>query len=129
VKRFKSVRDGVSQHMGKDFLHDFMMSTKECTTTQDTTKQQEMIDGSYSRWTAYVLMRNSDQSIYRSLVNRLTSQFSMGNNQYPKNVVKACDILSNHRLDARKTKKNKNNKNDDDSHRRLTTRIIYGVRV
>jgi hypothetical protein len=29
VKRFKSVRDGVSQHMGKDFLHDFVKSTKE----------------------------------------------------------------------------------------------------
>ena len=122
VKRFKSVRDGVSQHMGKDFLHEFVKSTKEYTTSQDATKQKDMIDGSYARWSAYLLMKNSDQSKYGSLVNGLTSQFSMGNNQYPKNVVTACDILSNHRFDARVSKKNKNDKNDDDTASTLTTR-------
>jgi hypothetical protein len=122
VKRFKGVRDGISQHMGKDFLHDFVKSTKDYTSTQDATKQQEMIEGSYPRWTAYVLMKNSDQSKYGLLVNGLTSQFSMGSNQYPNNVVTACDILSNHRLDARTTKKNKNDKNDDDTASTSTTR-------
>jgi hypothetical protein len=108
--------------MGKDFLHDFVKSTKEYTLTQDAMKQQEMIEGSYPRWTAYALMKNSDQLKYRSLVNRLTSQFSMGNNQYPNNVVTACDILSNHRFDARTTKKNKNDKNHDNTASTSTTR-------
>ena len=92
VKRFKSVRDGVSQHMGKDFLHEFVRSTKEYITAHDATEQQEMINGSFARWSAYLLMKNSDQTKYGSLVNGLISQFSMGNNQYPKNVLTACDI-------------------------------------
>jgi hypothetical protein len=119
LKRFKSVRDGVSQHMGKDFPHEFTKSTEEYTTAQDATKQQGMIDGSYARWLAYLLIKNSDQSKYGSLVNGLTSQFSMGNNQYPKNVMTACDILLNHRFDVRVSKKSKNNDNTVST---LTTR-------
>ena len=85
----------------------------------DATEQQEMINGSFARWSAYLLMKNSDQTKYGSLVNGLTSQFSMGNNQYPKNVLTACDILTNHRFDIRVPRKNKS---DDDTASTLTTR-------
>ena len=43
-----------------------------------------------------LLIRNSNQSKCGSLLHRLASQFSIKNNQYPKNIVNASDILSNH---------------------------------
>jgi hypothetical protein len=63
-----------------------------------------MKDGAFDKWMAYLLIRNSDQSKYCSLLNRLVSQFSMDNNQYPKHIMGATDILSNHKHDRRETK-------------------------
>ena len=49
---------------------------------------------------AYLLIRNSDQSKYGSLLKGLISwQFSMNNNQYPKNIMNATDILGKHKHD------------------------------
>jgi hypothetical protein len=36
----------------------------------------------------------------------LTTQFSMGTNQYPKKVMAAVDILTNHRFDKKEPKNN-----------------------
>jgi len=48
---------------------------------------------------AYLLLYNSDQAKYRSLLTGLRSQYSLENDQYPKSVNSATDILSNHRHD------------------------------
>jgi hypothetical protein len=50
---------------------------------------------------AYLLISNSDQAKYGSLLNGLVSQFSMQNNQYPNVCTTATDILSNHRFNNR----------------------------
>jgi hypothetical protein len=46
-----------------------------------------------------MLMKNSNQGKYGLLVTSLTTQFSMGTNQYPKDVLAAINILMNHRFD------------------------------
>ena len=73
---------------------------------------------------AYLLMKGADQNKYGTLTKGLTSQFSMGNDQYPRTIQAATDILSNHKLDAKyyevkkkrreqqQKEKNKNNNND-----------------
>jgi hypothetical protein len=53
----------------------------------NTDKQEEMQKGSYVQWTAYMLMKNSDQGKYGLLMMSLTAQFSMGTNPYPKDVM------------------------------------------
>src|SRR5210317_1862978 len=50
---------------------------------------------------AYLLMRGVDQAKYGSLMKNLCKQFSLGNDQYPKTLVTATDVLSNHRLDQK----------------------------
>ena len=49
---------------------------------------------------AYLLLKGSDQSKYGSLCSGLSSQFALGNNQYPKDIQAATDILSSHKFDA-----------------------------
>jgi hypothetical protein len=60
----------------------------------------------------------------------LTTQYSMGVNMYPENVVKAIDILTNHRFDKKEAKNNNNNqrnknRNDDDTAATITTQSSF----
>jgi hypothetical protein len=91
VKRFKGNQDSMAQNMGKDFLKDFVKNTKQYADETVTEKQDEMQKGSYAQWTAYMLMKNSNQGKYGLLMTSLTTQFSMGTNQYPKDVMAAVD--------------------------------------
>jgi hypothetical protein len=65
-----------------------------------------------------------------SLMTGLTTQYSMGVNMFPENVVKAIDILTNHRFDKKEPKNNNNNqknknRNDDDTASTITTQSSF----
>jgi hypothetical protein len=98
-------------------LKRFIENTREYQDEPDVDKQNEMYKTAYPRWTAYMLMKNSNQGKYGLLMTSLTTQFSMGTNQYLEAVLKAVDILTNHRFDKREPRnnnqKNKNWNNDD----------------
>jgi hypothetical protein len=69
-----------------------------------------------------MLMKNSDQGKYGSLMTSLTTQFSMGTNQYPKDVMAAVDILTIHRFDKKEPKNiNQRNRNRNDNNTASTT--------
>ena len=51
---------------------------------------------SFNAWSAYLLLKNADQAKYGGLINHMQTQYAMGNNQYPKNDLKAVDIMSNY---------------------------------
>jgi hypothetical protein len=68
-----------------------------------------MKDRALDKCMAYLLIRNSDQSKYSLLVNELVSQFSMDNSPYPKNIMNAADILSNHKHDQSGNQGNQGN--------------------
>jgi hypothetical protein len=58
----------------------------------------------------------------------LTTQFSMGTNQYPEDVLKAVNILTNHRFDKREQKNNKEknkNRTDNDTASTITTQSSF----
>ena len=62
---------------------------------------------------AYMMIRNSDQAKYGSLLNGMVSQLLMNNNQYPVNIRQATDILSNHKYDNHKTRMDRARLKDD----------------
>jgi hypothetical protein len=75
-----------------------------------------------------MLMKNSDQGKYGLLMTSLTTQFSMGTNQYPKDVMAAVDILTNHRFDMKKLKNNNQrnrNRNNNDTESTITTQCSF----
>jgi hypothetical protein len=120
VKQFKQSCDTMKSHVGTDILNKFVENTREYQEEEDALKMKEMRDGAFDKWMAYLLIRNSDQSKYGSILNGLVSQFSIDNNQYPKNIMIATYILSNHKPDRRgnqgnqKFKKNWNDSKKDD---------------
>jgi hypothetical protein len=128
VKRFKSCQDSMVQNMGKDFLKEFVKNTKQYADETNTDKQDEMLKGLYAQWTAYMLMKNSNQGKYGSLLTSLTTQFSMGTNQYPKEVMAAVDILTNHRFDKKEPKNNNQrnkNRNNNNTVSTITTQSSF----
>ena len=66
---------------------------------------------------AYLAMRNSDQAKYGTVTAGLTSQFSLGQDQYPKTIQITMDVLTNHRFDP---KYNENKKRKQESPKKET---------
>ena len=60
-----------------------------------------MKNDEYNKWTAYLLLRGSNQNKYGSMVKGLAQQFSLGNNQYLKTIIAATDMLSTHKIDQK----------------------------
>ena len=87
VKRFKEARDILMSHIGSKVLDQFIENMPEhCADIDDMDlpRTTELKAEAFGRWMAFLLLKNSDQSIYGSLLNGLTSQYSMDNNQNPK---------------------------------------------
>ena len=53
----------------------------------------------FEKFLANLYLENANRTKYGSLLNGLNTQQSLGNNQYPKLVTEANNVLSNHRLD------------------------------
>ena len=62
---------------------------------------------------AYLLMENADQTKYGSLLTNIASQYSLGQNQYPTNLVDATNALSSHKLDAKYYESKKKRKENE----------------
>jgi hypothetical protein len=68
-----------------------------------------------------MLMKNSDQGKYGLLMTSPTTQFSMGTNQYTKDIMAAVNILTNHRFDKKEPKNNsQRNRNWNNNNTALT---------
>jgi hypothetical protein len=118
----------MAQNMGKDFLKEFVKNTKQYADKTNTDKQDKMLKGLYARSTAYMLVKNSNQGKYGLLMTSLTTQFSMGTSQYPKDVMVAVDILTNHRFNKKEPKNNNQrnkNRNDDNTASTIATQSSF----
>ena len=102
IKRFKQQADIFKLHIGADILHNFIQLTDEYKDETDTRKQQTILDESFGRWMSYILLRNSDKKKYESIIDGMTSQFLIKNNQFPSSVSATVDIMSNHKYDSKK---------------------------
>jgi hypothetical protein len=86
-------------------------------TGYDKNKPDQVVklqEKAFSQLLAYMYLDNADKSKYRSLLTGIHTQTSLKNNQYPKTITAANNVLSNHQFDnAVKHQNNKpNNKND-----------------
>jgi len=69
--------------------------------TVSTAAKKKLKEGAWDQWMAYLMMKGSDYPRYGSLLQGFGAQFSLGNDQYPKDLITATDIMSNHKLDPK----------------------------
>jgi hypothetical protein len=63
----------MKSHVGTNILDKFVQNTLEYRDESNATLKQEMKDGAFDRWMAYLLIRKSSQAKYGSLSNGLVS--------------------------------------------------------
>ena len=103
TSRFKAAKEiMVTQVGGPLKLTKYVQSMEEPTST--TTQKEKK---AFEQYMAFIYLRNSDHSKYGSLLNGLSTQFSLGQDQYPKTLVEAHNVLSNHRFDPNYSEKKK----------------------
>jgi hypothetical protein len=79
----------------------------------DVVEAKKIQEKAFNQFMAYTYLDNAVKAKYCTLLMRLNTQTSLKNNQYPKTVTKAANILSNHHWDnVGKTNNNTGNNNN-----------------
>jgi Reverse transcriptase (RNA-dependent DNA polymerase) len=134
TKRFKTARDVLRSHMGGPiYLNKYAMNFKHCN-IESQESVTSCLEEAYDHLLAYMYLDNSDSAKYGSLKTGLQTQQSLKNDQYPKTVTEANNVLSNHKFDSVGNSSNKktntteksNKKSDSDEKLELSFATIEG---
>ena len=99
TKRFKTTRDVLRSHIGGPIiLTKYVEKMKDYDAT-DKEKVALCQEKAFQQLVAYTYLENTDKTKYGSLLSGLQTQQSLKNNQYPKSITEATNVLSNHRFD------------------------------
>jgi hypothetical protein len=107
AKRFKQARDVMKTYIGNGLLDAFVERSEEYIAEQDVDKKKELKKDAWNRLMAYLFLKGADSSKYGSLTRKFITDFSGGDDTYPKTLQKAVDILTNHRFDDTWSEKKK----------------------
>jgi hypothetical protein len=123
TKRFRVARDVLKSHIGGPIILTKIVEALPTYDEDDKEKCAKLQEQTFNQFLAYLYLDNADKAKYGSILTGLNTQQSLGNNQYPKSVTEANNVLSNHRFDVTsktsgKTKAqgdgNKNKDSNDD---------------
>jgi hypothetical protein len=82
-------------------LDEFVEHTEAYKEAPTEEAKAEARQQAFEQWTAYLFLKGSDPTKYGTVIKGLMSQYSLGNDQYPKSLTQATDVLSNHRIDGK----------------------------
>jgi hypothetical protein len=75
-----------------------------------------LADMAFEQYASYLYLEQSDRKKYGSILSGLSTQYSLGNDQYPKSMSEAVNVLSNHKFDSGyNLNNNRNNQNRNDT--------------
>jgi hypothetical protein len=105
TKRFWITREVFESHLGGPIILTKILSITTGYNVNPTNKMQieknKMLEEqAFEQLLAFNYLNNANQSKYGSILSSLNTQQSLGNDQYPKSIGKANNVLSNHRFDA-----------------------------
>ena len=123
LKRFKASRDVFFSHVGKNFAfpqlledHEEYGKAREVLNQMNSTQEakdaamkemetirKELMD----QFLVFVYLENTDRSRCGSIVTGLEAQCSLGNDQHPKNLIVAQNVIENHQCDESYRRKRK----------------------
>ena len=77
-------------------------------------KNELLQQQAFKQMLAFTYLAHADQTKYRSILTGLITQQSLRNDQYPKTITKANNVLSNHKFDIARFANKTPNKNQND---------------
>jgi len=99
TRKFKAAKDIIVSHLGVPLNLAKYVKTMSKYDANNPDKHKVLTKQSQEQFLAFLFLENADQSKYGTLMRNLNSQKSLGNDEYPKTVVDACEVLSNHKFD------------------------------
>jgi hypothetical protein len=99
TKRFRIARDLLESHLGRPLIIKKIAESLPEYDVSDPVSIRKCQEKTFEKFLAYFYLENADRTKYGSLLNGLNTQQLLGNNQYPKSVTEANNVLSNHRMD------------------------------
>jgi len=128
TQRFKQDRDILKSAVGDKLLHEFVTHTKEHKDETGSAKRDKIAKGSFESWMARLCVSQANWNKHGSLLDGFNAQCSLENDQFPKTMTRASNVLSNHKFDKtwkeklkkkmdkeKEKKTNWNNDNDTDN--------------
>ena len=99
TQRFKQDRDILKSAIGDELLNKFVTHTKEHKEETDSNKQDDMKKGSFKSWKAHLCITQANWNKCGSLLDGFNAHCSLENDQFPKTMTRASDVLSNQKFD------------------------------
>ena len=93
------MRDIIINQFGNDIFEHFIIRTDEYMNEKDVDTKNEMKDGSFEQFAAYMLLKGSDKDKYDLLKETLVTSFSVKQDNYPRTIQAMVDTLSKHKFD------------------------------
>jgi hypothetical protein len=119
TRKFKAAKDILVSHVGAPLNFAKYVKTMDGYNANDTAKVEVLTKQAQEQFLAFLFLENADQNKYGSLLTNLNSQKSLGNDQYPKTIVDACEVLSNHKFDnANRANKKREQKGKGDGNQK-----------
>jgi hypothetical protein len=97
--RFGQEFDTIKSIFGTKIFDHASEKLEEYTNTTSRTEKDEIKKSSFNAFAIVVLLRNSDQNKYGTLLDTMTTTLALGTNVFPKTKEKALDAMSNHKID------------------------------
>ena len=114
TRRFKTATEVLETHTGGPIILEKLIN-KNMTDIKGLTDKEMMTRQVSDGFLAYLYLEQADKGKYGSILQGLTTQLSLGNDQFPKTMIEANSVLSNHRFDQNKNFYN--NKKPTTNHR------------
>jgi hypothetical protein len=109
TRRFKTSTEILESHLGGPLILEKYVRTMTGYDKTNDSKMDELIKQASESLFAYLYLENADQDKYGTILKNLNSQKSLGNDQFPRTIVKTNNVLSNHKFNVIKKKQENNN--------------------
>jgi hypothetical protein len=105
TKRFQVAKDVFESHMGGPMIITKVVEAMQGYNETDSKNQEKYRSEAYQRFTRFLYLNNADKSKYGTILAGLHTQQSLNNDQYPRTITDANNVLSNHHFDNIKSNK------------------------
>ena len=103
TKRFKEAVDVLETYVGKNILDKFIEKQKKYTTS-NMSERKEMKSKAFEGFTTYAYIDSVEEEAFGEIKKDWIQQYSLDNDQYPKTVAQAKDVLGVQLREYLKTK-------------------------
>lgn len=122
TRKFKTSREVLETHLGSPLILTKYVEGMDGYDVKDIDKRNDLQKKAAEQLMAYLYLDNTDKKKYGTIMTNLQSQKSLGNEQYPKTITEANNVLSNHKFDnfSRTTSNRENPRQNNDKNEKET---------